>query len=120
MAVTRGCDLEMQTSNAKDAAGYRCGDWYGYNCYVSPGYSEENLAKVREMCPACCAVSSVSPTDSSMAFDQHRGRMGPMGLTDNMTDALLAPLAKALASQSVHEENRSVSRNESDPGVVII
>jgi hypothetical protein len=98
----------MQKSTGKDAAGYRCGDWYGYNCYVSPGYSEDNLAKVRDMCPACCAVSSVPPADDSIQFDKKSGKNSDS--LDNLT-----AIANALASQ-----NASQNMSDSDPGVVII
>jgi hypothetical protein len=102
----------MQKSTGKDAAGYRCGDWYGYNCYVSPGYSEDNLAKVRDMCPACCAVSSVPPTDDSMQFDKMSGKN-----SDSMDN--LTALANALASQNA-SQNANQNMSDSDPGVVII
>jgi hypothetical protein len=117
LAVTQGCDIEMQTSTARDPAGYRCGDWYGYNCYVSPGYSEENLAKVREECPACCAVSSVPPTDSRMVFanngdrrgerayeeqweKQREGERGPLSNITELLAKLLAPNTTAKGSNA--------------------
>ena len=47
-------DSCVDSSTFRDAWHFSCGEWKGYNCFRYPGYSEPDLAQVRQNCPLTC------------------------------------------------------------------